>query len=197
VIPGTGYYDAEAPAYDESRGGTARAHAAAAAIGRLVTDPPGTALDVAGGTGIVSAALVDRGWRVMVADASVGMLRLADQRLPGRALAADATRLPVRDASLDLVTAVWLLHLLVIPSADAVLAEAARTLRPGGWFVTTVDKDLAQGRVRRTNGDHRERLEQVARRVGLTAAGSTYFAAETKWGRGVARFPMAAFRKPQ
>ena len=197
MIPGSGYYDAEAPAYDETRGGTARAASATTAIGRLVTGPPGTALDVAGGTGIVSAALAGRGWSVLVTDASMGMLRIARERLPRRVVAADATRLPVRDDCVDLVTAVWLLHLLAIPGADAVVAEARRVLRPGGWFVTTVDKDLAQGRVRRTNGDHRDRLEQVARRLGLTPAGSTYFAAETKGGAGIARFPVAAFRKPQ
>jgi ubiquinone/menaquinone biosynthesis C-methylase UbiE len=90
-----GYYDTEAPVYDETRGGTDRAEAAADAIDSLVPGT-GTALDVAGGTGIVSAELAARGWTVLVADASVGMLGVAASRLPGRVLAADAAALPVR-----------------------------------------------------------------------------------------------------
>jgi hypothetical protein len=35
-VPGTDYYDHEAPAYDESRGGEPRAQGAAAAVARLV-----------------------------------------------------------------------------------------------------------------------------------------------------------------
>ena len=70
-------------------------------------------------------------------------------------------------------------------------------LRPGGAFVTTVDKDLAHGRVRRTNGDHREGVEQVARRLGLAHTGSTVFEATTQWasGPGGQRCAVAAFRR--
>ena len=167
-------YDEEAERYDATRGGDERAQAAAAAVAELVPGP-GIALDVAGGTGSVSAALARLGWSVLVTDASVGMLRVAQRRLPGRVAQGTATRLPVRSASVDLVTTIWLLHLLPVPAADRVIAEAARVLRPGGAFVTTVDKDLAHGRIRRTNGDHRELVEQVARRLGLFASGSTFF----------------------
>lgn len=48
------YYDSEAHRYDSSRGGPARADAAAAAITRLLPPSARTVLDVAGGTGIVS-----------------------------------------------------------------------------------------------------------------------------------------------
>lgn len=189
-------YDDEAERYDATRGGEDRARAAAAAVAELVPGR-GTAVDVAGGTGSVSAELARLGWSVLVSDASLGMLRVADRRLPGRVLQATATRLPLRSASVDLVTTIWLLHLLPVADADRVLAEAARVLRPGGEFVTTVDKDLAHGRVRRTNGDHRERLEQGARRLGLVHTGSTVFEATTQWAPGPAgqRFPVAAFRR--
>jgi len=189
-------YDDEAERYDATRGGQERARAAAEAVAELVATR-GTALDVAGGTGSVSAELARLGWSVLVADTSAGMLRVAQRRLPGRGLRATATRLPVRSASMDLVTTIWLLHLLPVADADRVLAEAARVLRPGGAFVTTVDKDLAHGRVRRTNGDHRERVELAARRQGLATTGSTVFQATTQWasGPGGQRFPVAAFRR--
>jgi len=188
-------YDDEAERYDATRGGEERARAAANAVAELVPGT-GTAVDVAGGTGSVSAELARLGWSVLVTDASVGMLRVARRRLPGRVLQATATRLPLRSASVDLVTTIWLLHLLPVSGADQVLAEVARVLRPGGAFVTTVDKDLAHGRVRRTNGDHRERVEQVAGRLGLAATGSTVFDATTQWASGPdgQRFPVAAFR---
>lgn len=189
-------YDDEAERYDATRGGQERARAAAAAVAELVPGR-GTAVDVAGGTGSVSEELGRLGWSVLVTDASVGMLQVARRRLPGRVLQAAATRLPVRAGSVDLVTTIWLLHLLSSADADRVLAEAARVLRPGGAFVTTVDKDLAHGRVRRTNGDHRGRVEQVARRVGLAFTGSTVFEATTQWASGPdgQRFPVAAFRR--
>lgn len=189
-------YDDEAERYDATRGGEERARAAAAAVAELVPGS-GVALDVAGGTGSVSAALAGLGWSVLVTDASAGMLRVAQRRVPGRVARATATRLPVRTASVDLVTTIWLLHLLPVHEADRVLAEAARVLRRGGAFVTTVDKDLAHGHGRRTDGDHRERVEQVARGLGLFATGSTSFEATTQWrsAPGGQRFPVAAFHR--
>jgi ubiquinone/menaquinone biosynthesis C-methylase UbiE len=193
----TAYYDAEAEVYDQTRGGTERARAAAQAVTALVP-AGGTALDVAGGTGIVSAELADLGFDVVVADLSPGMLALASARLPGRALVASADRLPVRDDSVDLVAMVWLLHLLSIGVADTVLAEAARVVRPGGHVVTTVDKDLAHGRVRRTGADAGDRVAAVLARHGLHLVGQDSFSARSKWGSVTAGdpvFPVAAYRK--
>ena len=191
------YYDAEAPVYDESRGGTARARAAADGVLELV-NAEGTCLDLAGGTGSVSAELAHRGLSVLVADLSFGMLSIAASRLPGRALVASADRLPVRDESVDLVTTIWLLHLLPVDVADHVVAEASRVLRSGGHLVTTVDKDLAHGRSRRTNADHRERVEHVAGKHGLSFVGATSFTGPSKWSSstdGDPVFALMALRK--
>ncbi|MEW1902427.1 class I SAM-dependent methyltransferase [Streptomyces sp. NPDC086147] len=134
-------YEAEAAHYDRTRGGVPRAEAAAAAVLRLV--PPGarTLLDLACGTGLVTERLVRPGLRVYGADAAHAMLRVAAGRVPGRTVRADTRRLPLPDASLDAVCAVWLLHL--VPFAADVVAEAARVLRPGGVLIATVDKDAA------------------------------------------------------
>ena len=83
--------------YDESRGGADRAEGRGRAVARIAP-PPGTLLDLGGGTGIVSAELAALGYDVLVADRSAGMLDLAARRLPGRVLRATADRLPVRDA---------------------------------------------------------------------------------------------------
>lgn len=194
---GRAYYDAEAQVYDETRGGSARGRAAAEAVAELVP-VGGTLVDVAGGTGVVSLELARLGWSVLVLDGSPGMLAVAAGRLPGRVAASRAERLPVRDGSVDAVTVVWLLHLLDVPTADRVVAEAARVLRPGGSLVTTVDKALAHGRLPRRPSDNRERLELAARRVGLAFTGATSFRGRSKWGSaggGDPVFPLAAFRK--
>lgn len=191
------YYDVEAPVYDETRGGVPRAQAAAAAVASLVPSR-GVAVDVGGGTGIVSAELARLGFSVFVTDLSVGMLSLAFDRLPGRVVASAADRLAIHTASVDVVTTIWLLHLLPIPVADQVVAEASRVLRPGGHFVTTVDKDLAHGRARRTNADHTERISVVAGRHGLGFIGATSFTGGSTWRSatdGDPVFPLVAFRK--
>ncbi|WP_333779224.1 class I SAM-dependent methyltransferase, partial [Streptomyces sp. IBSBF 3136] len=139
-------YDEEACAYDASRGGEPRARAAAAAVLDLIPDRPGRLLDVACGTGIVTRRLAAArpALRVTGADLAPGMARRAAARLPGAVLLADSRRLPFADATFDAVTSVWLLHLLPGPAeVRAVVTECARVLRPGGLYVTTVDKAAA------------------------------------------------------
>ncbi|WP_418960010.1 class I SAM-dependent methyltransferase [Streptomyces tritici] len=193
-------YDAEAAHYDRTRGGVPRAAAAAAAVLRLV--PPGarTLLDVACGTGLVTGRIARPGLRVYGADAAVGMARRAGGRLPGRVVRADARRLPLPDASVDAVSAVWLLHL--VPFAAEAVAEAARVLRPGGVFVTTVDKDAAHDvgsgvdlvlRPHRSSAaasDRADRIGAYAAGHGLVPAGETRFT-----GHGQGNSPRGAAEK--
>lgn len=179
-------YDAEAAHYDETRGGVPRAAAAADAVLRLV--PPGarTLLDLACGTGLVTERITRPGLRVYGADAAPGMLRKAAERLPGRVVRADARRLPLPDASVDAVSAVWLLHL--VPFAAEIVAEAARVLAPGGVLVTTVDKDAAHDvgsdidallrphRSPTAGSDRADRITAYAAGQGLAPARDTTFA---------------------
>ncbi|MGI8768304.1 MAG: class I SAM-dependent methyltransferase [Propionibacteriaceae bacterium] len=171
-------YDAEAPRYDASRGGTQRAAAAARAVHSLIRFTPAgdTVVDLAGGTGIVTAALAQLGHRVLVLDASHGMLALARNRLPGGVCSGDATRTPLRTGGCGVVLTIWLLHLL--DDAEPVITEVARVLRPGGLFVTTVDKNAAHRR-----GDDRRApatddpalVASVCRSAGLMPAGRARF----------------------
>lgn len=175
-------YDNEAEGYDESRGGLPRAAAAAQAVHRLLGDGLGPVIDIAGGTGIVTAELAAAGHQVVVADLSHGMLGIAETRLPGRAVQADAGRLPIRDGSVGAVMSIWLLHLLKPAIAAGVVAEAGRVLRPGGRYLTTVDKDAAQGRQRQHPTDRRDRIEQLCAASGLQPAGETTFAGHGQGG---------------
>ncbi|WP_225826069.1 class I SAM-dependent methyltransferase [Streptomyces naphthomycinicus] len=141
-------YDREADGYDVSRGGEARAATAAQAVLGLippVPHGPGRLLDVACGTGIVTRrfAAARPGLRVTGADLAPAMAHRASARLPGAVVRADSRRLPFPAGTFDAVTSVWLLHLLDPADVRAVIAECARVLRPGGVYVTTVDKAAA------------------------------------------------------
>lgn len=186
-------YDVEAARYDATRGGVPRAQSAARAILALVPERARTLLDVGCGTGLVTERLVRPGLRVFGMDAAPGMLAVAADRVGPALVLGECQKLPFADGCLDAVCAVWLLHLL--PDAPAVVAECARVLRPGGVFVTTVDKDaghdgdsdvdelLAPYRVRRAY-DAAPRVMAVASEHGLRRAGEARFT-----GHGQGRSP--------
>ncbi|MFF8726426.1 methyltransferase domain-containing protein [Streptomyces sp. NPDC015171] len=182
-------YDKEAGDYDLSRGGEARAEAAAQTVLGLIPQGRGRLLDVACGTGIVTRRLAAArpGLRVTGADLTPAMVRMASARLPGTIVRADSRRLPFPDGTFDAVTTVWLLHLLDAPGdVRAVVAECARVLRPGGVYVTTVDKAAAHdvgsdidavlaGRPRRPAADAADTVRAHAGRHGLRPAGHGSF----------------------
>ncbi|WP_433664788.1 class I SAM-dependent methyltransferase [Nocardia sp. CA-128927] len=193
-------YDYEATHYDRTRGGLPRAEAAAAALNGLIPSRS-TVLDLAVGTGIVAAELGALGHRVVGIDLSVGMLRHAADRLPGRVARADATALPLPDSCVDTVTAVWLLHLL--DDAEPVLAEVSRVLRPGGLFLTTADKVAAARLASNTTPEGRPRPDTCAQLTALGARHHLHLAAATSFiGHGQAkpggtdpRYPVLGFRR--
>ena len=139
-------YDREAAHYDVTRGGDARADAAARAIETLLSHAAGGATrlaDVGCGTGIVTARLLRPGRSVIGIDRSAGMAAVAAGRLPGRVTLGSATRLPLASGSVDVVTMVWLLHLLRAADVAAAVAEAGRVLGPGGLLIATAGKNDA------------------------------------------------------
>lgn len=96
-------------------------------------------LDLGTGTGVVLARLAARADapREAVGVDRSGSMLAAAQDVPHawRLLCADATALPFANESFDVVTAAYLLHLLEPPARSAVIAEAARVLRPGGRLI--------------------------------------------------------------
>jgi malonyl-CoA O-methyltransferase len=99
---------------------------------------PAVVLDVGSGTGHATRALRDRyrRARVIAVDASAAMLRATRRRASWLrsfdVVCADATRLPLPDASVDLVYANLLLPWLADP--DGFLLEARRVLKPRGYL---------------------------------------------------------------
>ncbi|HYU85198.1 MAG TPA: Maf family nucleotide pyrophosphatase [Kribbellaceae bacterium] len=193
-------YDLEAEGYDESRGGTERAQAAAGALHALLPER-GTVLDLAVGTGIVACELAALGHLVHGIDLSAAMLRRARIRLPGHVVQAEAARLPVADRTVAAVTAVWLLHL--VDDSEAVLAEAARVLRPGGVLLTTTDKSdahrVADGRAPAAGRaqDGVALLTARAARHGLALTGATAFTGigQARGGGAEPLYPVLVFTR--
>jgi demethylmenaquinone methyltransferase / 2-methoxy-6-polyprenyl-1,4-benzoquinol methylase len=103
----------------------------------LAARPAGTrALDVAAGPGNVAAELVARGAHEVVAlDLSLAMVAEGASRGHERIrwVCGDAQRLPLPDASVDVVTISF--GLRNVPDPQRALDEFARVLRPGGRVV--------------------------------------------------------------
>jgi septum formation protein len=192
------YDEAEAARYDETRGGTERAQAAAEAIQELLPKG-GRVLELAVGTGLVAAELVAQGNLVHGLDLSSAMLQHAKIRLPGHVAAADATSLPIADRRCDAVLAIWLLHLL--EDSDQVLAEVSRVLRPDGVFITTTEKrESTRYAAGRTPDDHRSEdalplLIARAAKYGLYLDGATSFPGPAKGNTAIPIYPLIRFRR--
>jgi SAM-dependent methyltransferase len=92
-------------------------------------------LEVGAGAAQGSRWVAEQGAAVVAVDLSVGMLALRQDPVP--AVQADACRLPLADASVDLAFSAYG-ALPFVADAGAVLREVARVLRPGGRFVASV-----------------------------------------------------------
>jgi ArsR family transcriptional regulator len=122
--------------WDEMRALDLPATEVEAALLRLVPPDAGRLLDIGTGTGRVLELLAPRISRGLGIDASKAMLALARARLSRAGCAqcavrlGDMYRLPLTDASFDLVVLQMVLHHAEDPAG--VLAETARVLRAGG-----------------------------------------------------------------
>jgi SAM-dependent methyltransferase len=104
-----------------------------ASLRRLVSLPPGLALDIPCGRGRHSRLLVELGFRVIGADLDIEALRaaVADPQVVGRFVAVqlDAMRpLPVAPETIDLL-------MVIHPHSLEVLSGALTCLRVGGYLI--------------------------------------------------------------
>ena len=110
---------------------------------RHLSPPPGTVLDVGGGSGVYACWLASLGYRVHLIDAMplhVEQAEAASARQPEAPLAScrlgDARRLDEPDASAEAVLLLRpLYHLTERAERIQALQEAVRVLRPGGLLV--------------------------------------------------------------
>ncbi len=123
--------------WDEMRALDLPAAAVEAALLALVPErDAGRLLDIGTGTGRVLELLAPRVSQGLGVDASKAMLALARARLARAGIGhcavrlADMYRLPLAEASFDIVVMQMVLHYAEDPAGA--LAEAARVLRPGG-----------------------------------------------------------------
>lgn len=146
-------FDAVSAGYDAARPSYPRESA------EWVVGDAATVVDVGAGTGLFTRELQRPGRRVIAVEPSAGMLAELRRTLPGvEALRGTAERLPLPDASVDVVTFAQAWHWVDI---DAASAEAARVLRPGGtlglvWNLRDERVDWMRdlGVAMRADGDH-------------------------------------------
>lgn len=109
------------------------------AVAEQLRLPPGSrVLDLGGGSGWVSELLERLGFRTVTLDISTVLLGIGKGRfrrggMTPSFVAADMTRLPIADATMDAVVVVDALH--HVPDRRAVFGEAFRVLAQGGCFV--------------------------------------------------------------
>jgi SAM-dependent methyltransferase len=162
-------FDRAAGYYDQSRGLPAGVDELVADRIEAAVGHHGRLLELGVGTGRIALPLHRRGRRIVGVDLSLPMLdryraKAAALGLPPPAvLRADATRLPFRDACVDAVLEVHVLHL--VPAWREALAEARRVLLPGGVVL------VGRGGGRHGGGDGprertRRRFDELAAAVG-------------------------------
>lgn len=118
------------------------ARIAGSLLERVTLPPEPQCLEIGCGQGAVTRLLVEQyGARVVASDYDPAQVALAQERLADldervAFRVVDARAMPFDDAQFDGVFSIQVMH--HIPGGwREVLAETARVLRPGGWFVFT------------------------------------------------------------
>ncbi|HYN18372.1 MAG TPA: class I SAM-dependent methyltransferase [Actinomycetes bacterium] len=154
---GSVVFDRAAGFYDQSRGLPPEVEELVADRVEEVAGQGGRLLEVGVGTGRIALPLHRRGRRVVGVDLSLPMLERYRAKAaaaglpPPPVLRADATRLPFRDACVDAVLEVHVLHL--VPSWELALAEARRVLTAGGVLL-----HAGGGAIERGSGSPRDQV---------------------------------------
>ncbi|MCP2327114.1 SAM-dependent methyltransferase [Hamadaea flava] len=133
---------------------------------------PEYAVELGGGFGASTAYLLDWARRLTVIEADATLAAGLTARFPTVDVRhADARRVPLADGVADAVVCFTMLHHVTPPAAqDELFFEAARLLRPGGWFAGT--DSVASDRLREFHdGDVYEPLDPQTLPVRLMAAG--------------------------
>jgi ubiquinone/menaquinone biosynthesis C-methylase UbiE len=163
-------FDRAAGFYDASRGLRPEVEELIADRVEEAVGGAGRLLEVGVGTGRIALPLRRRGREVVGVDRSLPMLARYRAKAAAAGLApppvarADVTRLPLRDACVDAVLEVHVLHL--IPDWERALAEARRVLVGGGVLLHAGGRSWERG-----SGSPRDQV--IGRFDELAAAGGT------------------------
>ncbi|WP_270889944.1 class I SAM-dependent methyltransferase [Pedococcus sp. 5OH_020] len=138
-------------------------------LGRAITGlAPGTAVDIGAAGGGNTRVLQRAGWSVAALEYGADGAEVAAERGLS-VLRGDATALPVKDDSLDLVVAFDVLeHIL---DHDTAVAEVRRALRPDGCFLVAVPADPRLWSEHDVAVDHVRRYTRVTLRDLLERGG--------------------------
>jgi SAM-dependent methyltransferase len=129
----------------------------------------GAAIDLGCGTGGFLSVLARRFATVVGVDAYGESLAIARGRAPGaELLEADATAVPLAAHQFDLAAA---LDVLEHGDPDALLGEARRLVRPGGWLLVSVPAFPSLWSELDEAAGHRRRYRRSTLDAELTAAG--------------------------
>jgi ubiquinone/menaquinone biosynthesis C-methylase UbiE len=109
-------------------------------------------LDAGCGTGFFSARAASRGARVISLDIGSGLLKETRRKGIASVVAGDAARMPIRDASFDVVVSSECIE--HTPSPRDTVREFIRVLRPGGWLVVTCPNAVWRWSCRLANALH-------------------------------------------
>jgi ubiquinone/menaquinone biosynthesis C-methylase UbiE len=138
-------YDDVAACYDATRGGEPRGDEYAAELDRRLPMGAGLVLEVGVGTGVVAFGLRRRGRSVIGVDVAPAMLARAKERLGSGLVLGDARRLPLAAGTVAHAVSVWVAHAVDPP--EAMFAEVARVLQPGGRYLVCPTNRPGNGEV--------------------------------------------------
>jgi ubiquinone/menaquinone biosynthesis C-methylase UbiE len=153
-------FDRAVEFYDRTRGLRPEVEELVAERVEAVAGPAARLLEIGVGTGRIALPLHRRGREIVGVDLSWPMLERYRAKAaaaglpPPPVLRGDASRLPLRDACVDVLLEVHVLHL--VPAWERALAEARRVLTPGGLLL-----QASGGAYQRGSGSPRD---QVIRR---------------------------------
>ncbi|HEY0605244.1 MAG TPA: methyltransferase domain-containing protein [Herpetosiphonaceae bacterium] len=182
-------YTAEAIQYDRVRFDHSRGQSfnsrEQTTIERLLGLAPGqSVVDVAAGTGRITAYLASRGLNVTAIDLTPNMLQQAQNRAAAggldniRFVEANGRMLPFADGSFDAAMSIRFLHLFPAAMHRPFVQEMWRVLRPGGTLLIQFDSALAGGIVpllqepyRRLMRGHKPRYYLSPHQLGQVFAG--------------------------
>lgn len=150
---------------------------------------PGRALDIGAAGGGNTRVLRAHGWRPVALEYSAEGARVAAER-GLHTIRADARRLPVAPASLDLVVAFDILE--HIEEDHLAAAEIRRTLRPEGTALIAVPCDMKLWSAHDVAVGHVRRYDRASLRATLEKAGLVI---DEMWSWNVLLRPIAAWRR--